>query len=197
MNIAGTGADITTIANISRRGFLHGILGSGALLLGAHYVPMLLDSDETVPDKMRLDPATFHPNVFVGIDVDGTVHIVASRSEMGTMIRTTLPMIVADELDADWKRVKIEQAIGDLRYGDQNTNGSHSIRNFFDIMRQAGATARLMLIQAAAQQWGIRPPSALPICTLSCIRLPLGVLGTANLPRQHRSAGSKKRRFAI
>ena len=63
--------------------------------------------------------------------------------------------MVADELDADWKRVKIEQAIGDKRYGDQNTNGSHSIRSFYDTMREAGATARCMLIQAAAQQWGV------------------------------------------
>src|SRR5258708_39907931 len=69
--------------------------------------------------------------------------------------RTTLPLVVADELDADWKRVKIEQAIGDSRYGDQNTDGSHSIRSFYDAMRQAGATARFMLIQAAAQQWGV------------------------------------------
>jgi isoquinoline 1-oxidoreductase beta subunit len=63
--------------------------------------------------------------------------------------------VVADELDADWKRVKIEQAIGDKRYGDQNTDGSHSIRSFYDAMREAGATARFMLIQAAAQQWGV------------------------------------------
>jgi isoquinoline 1-oxidoreductase beta subunit len=77
---------------------------------------------------------------------------------MGTTSRTTLPLIVADELDADWKRVKIEQAIGDSRYGDQNTDGSHSIRSFYDAMRQAGATARFMLIQAAAKQWGV--PSA-------------------------------------
>jgi isoquinoline 1-oxidoreductase beta subunit len=74
---------------------------------------------------------------------------------MGTTSRTTLPLVVADELDADWKRVKIEQAIGDKRYGDQNTDGSHSIRSFYDAMREAGATARFMLIQAAAKQWGV------------------------------------------
>src|SRR5208337_5355479 len=85
-------------------------------------------------------------------------YIVAHRSEMGTAIRTSLPLVVAEEMDADWKRVKIEQAIGDPRYGDQNTDGSHSIRSFFDTMRQAGATARFMLIQAAAKQWRV-PPS--------------------------------------
>src|SRR6202171_3910418 len=76
---------------------------------------------------------------------------------MGTTSRTPLPLVVADELDADWKRVKIEQAIGDTRYGDQNTDGSHSIRSFYDAMREAGATARFMLIQAAAKQWGVPP----------------------------------------
>jgi len=101
------------------------------------------------------DRATFHPNLFVGIQQDGTVYIVAHRSEMGTTIRTSLPLVLADELDADWKRVKIDQAIGDKRYGDQNTDGSHSIRSFFDTLRQCGAAARLMLIQAAAEQWSV------------------------------------------
>jgi len=132
-------------------------VGSGALLLGAQYAPGLLWGDESGAGRARADSAAFHPSVFVGIDVDGTVHIVAARSEMGTNIRTTLPLIVAEELDADWQRVKIEQAIGDPRYGDQNTDGSHSVRNFYETMRQAGASARYMLIQAAAQQWGVSP----------------------------------------
>jgi isoquinoline 1-oxidoreductase beta subunit len=95
------------------------------------------------------------PSVFVGIDTDGTVYLVAARSEMGTSSRTSVPLILADELDADWKRVKIEQAVGDLRYGDQDTDGSHSVRDGFVTMREAGATARLMLAQAAAQKWGV------------------------------------------
>jgi isoquinoline 1-oxidoreductase subunit beta len=144
---------MNSIANLSRRGFLKGIFGSGALILGAHYLPTILWADASVPTPADL--ATLHPNIFVGINPDGTVHIVAHRSEMGTAIRTSLPMIVADELDADWKRVKIDQAIGDPRYGDQNTDGSHSIRSFYDTMRQAGATARFLLIQAAAQQWRV------------------------------------------
>jgi isoquinoline 1-oxidoreductase subunit beta len=149
---------MNAISNLSRRGFLKGVVGSGALILGAHYVPTLLRADESAPNPTQADLATLHPNMFVGVDTDGTVHIVAHRSEMGTVIRTSLPMVVADELDADWKRIKVEQAIGDPRYGDQNTDGSHSIRSFYDTMRQAGATARFMLIQAAAQQWGV-PPS--------------------------------------
>jgi isoquinoline 1-oxidoreductase beta subunit len=146
---------MSAIYNLSRRGFLKGVVGSSAFVLGAHYVPAILWADEPVPNRTEADLATLHPNLFVGIDTDGTVHIVAHRSEMGTVIRTSLPMVVADELDADWKRVKVEQAIGDARYGDQNTDGSRSVRGFYDTMRQAGATARFMLIQAASQQWGV------------------------------------------
>ena len=149
---------MSSITNVSRRGFLKGLAGAGALVLGAYYVPKALRHDDAAPGRTDADRATLHPNAFVGIDTDGTVYIVAHRSEMGTVIRTTLPMVVADELDADWKRVKIDQAIGDPRYGDQNTDGSHSVRSFFDVMRQAGATARFMLVLAAAQKWGV-PPS--------------------------------------
>ena len=103
----------------------------------------------------KADAAALHPSVYLGIDPDGTVHIVTHRSEMGTGIRTSLPMVAADELDADWARVKIEQGIGDASYGDQNTDGSKSIRDFFDAFRQAGASARVMLVQAAAAQWQV------------------------------------------
>ena len=70
------------------------------------------------------------PASISAFEPDGSVIIVAHRSEMGTGIRTSLPMVVAEELDADWKRVKIQQAIGDKKYGDQNTDGSNSIRSF-------------------------------------------------------------------
>ncbi len=146
---------MSQIENVSRRRFLTGgIIAAGALVLGVRYYHKLSSGDK-LPHDTKADHATLHPSVYLGIDPDGTVWIVAHRSEMGTTSRTTLPLVVADELDADWKRVKIEQAIGDSRYGDQNTDGSHSIRSFYDAMRQAGATARFMLIQAAAQQWGV------------------------------------------
>jgi isoquinoline 1-oxidoreductase subunit beta len=145
---------MSEIENVSRRRFLAGgVVAAGALVLGVRYHKLL--AGEKLPVTTNAEHATLHPSVYLGIDPDGTVWIVASRSEMGTTSRTTLPLIVADELDADWKRVKIEQAIGDKRYGDQNTDGSHSIRSFYDAMRQAGATARFMLIQAAAHQWGV------------------------------------------
>src|SRR5437899_6534281 len=99
--------------------------------------------------------AALQPNVYLAIDTAGTTYIIAHRSEMGSGSRTALPRIVADELDADWARVKIVQAIGDEKYGDQDTDGSHSVRSFFDTLREAGATARLMLVRAAAAQWGV------------------------------------------
>ena len=146
---------MSAIENVSRRGFLKGLGAAGALVVGAYYAPKILHRYESDHVRTDADNATLHPNVFVGVETDGTVWIVAHRSEMGTVIRTTLPLVVADELDADWKRVKIDQAIGDPRYGDQNTDGSHSVRSFFDVVRLSGATARFMLIRAAAQHWGV------------------------------------------
>jgi isoquinoline 1-oxidoreductase beta subunit len=146
---------MSLIENVSRRRFLTGgVIAAGALVLGVRYYPKLMSRDK-LPHDTNADHATLHPSVYLGINPDGTVWIVAHRSEMGTTSRTTLPLIVADELDADWKRVKIEQAIGDKRYGDQNTDGSHSIRSYYDAMREAGATARFMLIQAAAHEWKV------------------------------------------
>ncbi len=142
------------IANVSRRGFLKGVASAGALVLSVRLVPDYLWATET-PAGTEADRAVLHPNIFVGIDTDGTVHIVAHRSEMGTGSRTALPLVLADELDADWKRVKIEQAIGDARYGSQDTDGSQSVREFYSVMREAGATARAMLTQAAAGQWKV------------------------------------------
>ena len=142
------------ILNVSRRGFLQGLVSAGALVLSVRLVPEALWATETAAGS-HVDGTAFHPSVFLGIDTDGTVYLVAARSEMGTSSRTSVPLILADELDADWKRVKIEQAIGDPKYGDQDTDGSHSVRDGFVTMREVGATARLMLTQAAAQKWGV------------------------------------------
>jgi len=147
---------MSAIENVSRRGFLKGLVAAGGLVLAVRFYPEIT-GHERAPGSNQADLAKFHPNVFLGINPDGTVYIVAHRSEMGTTSRTSLPLVVADELDADWKRVKIEQAIGDPKYGSQNTDGSQSIRGFYDVMRMAGATGRLMLIQAAARQWGVDP----------------------------------------
>ena len=139
------------IENVSRRGFLKGTLSAGAFVLAAGYVWHFV-SEQSSP---RIAP--LHPSVYVGVETDGTVYIVAHRSVMGNSSRTSLPLILADELDADWNRVKIEQALGDPRYGSQDTDGSKSVRDFFNSMREAGATTRLMLVRAAAQQWAVSP----------------------------------------
>jgi isoquinoline 1-oxidoreductase beta subunit len=136
---------------VSRRGFFGNVFSAGALVLGTEVSPARAATSENTA-------TTWQPSVYLGINTDGAVVIVAHRSEMGQGSRTSVPMILADELDADWSKVRIEQAIGDPRYGRQDTDGSRSIRDFFTPMREAGATARLMLIRAAAGQWGV-PPS--------------------------------------
>src|SRR2546428_3924609 len=96
------------------------------------------------------------PLAFVSIAEDGTVTIVCHRSEMGQGVRTGMPMIVADELEADWKRVRVAQAPGDeKRFGNQDTDGSRSTRHFFEPMRRCGAAARAMLEAAAADRWKV------------------------------------------
>jgi isoquinoline 1-oxidoreductase beta subunit len=134
---------------VSRRGFLGTVFSAGAFVLGAQILP-----DDAFAAGTSGAPV-FQPTVYLGIEPDGRVIITAHRSEMGTGIRTALPMVLADELDVDWKDVRIEQAIGDKKYGDQNTDGSTSIRSFYEAMRQSGATARLMLERAAAAKWGV------------------------------------------
>ncbi len=93
--------------------------------------------------------------LFIALQADGTVVITCHRSEMGQHARTAVAQIVADELEADWDRIAIDQAPGDKRYGDQNTDGSRSIRFNLERLRLAGATVRHMLRDAAAQQWGV------------------------------------------
>ncbi len=143
---------MNTIESVSRRVFLRGALVGGAFVLSARLIPEKLWAAEG-----EAAAAPFEPSLWMSIAPDGTVTIVAHRSEMGCGSRTALPLVVADELDAEWSRVKIEQAIGDPKYGEQDTDGSHSVRSNFDLMRQVGATGRMMLISAAAAQWGVSP----------------------------------------
>ena len=132
--------------NLSRRNFL-GV--SGVFVLGA----CLPSCARTPRPPVATEP--FVPNLFLALEPDGTVHVTAHRSEMGQGIRTALAQVVADELDADWSRVVVDQADGDAKYGDQNTDGSRSILLNYERLRTAGAAARLMLRQAAAQHWGV------------------------------------------
>ncbi|HEY1746160.1 MAG TPA: molybdopterin cofactor-binding domain-containing protein [Xanthobacteraceae bacterium] len=145
------------IANVSRRGILKSVAGAGVFVLAAQF-PAVRSAMAyaTGADKMPHGVVT-NPHIFVSIDKDGIVTIVASRAEMGNgAARTSLPMIVADELDADWSRVRVVQSPGDEEtYGNQDTDGSRSVRHFIQPMRQVGAGARKMLENAAAKRWGV------------------------------------------
>jgi len=147
-----------TLDSTSRRRFLQAASAAGGLVLVAGYPGEGEAADE--PKKYGADGM---PNgwvdsalVFVSLAPDGTVSIVCHRAEMGQGVRTSMPMIVADELEADWKRVKVVQAPGDeKKYGNQDTDGSRSTRHFFMPMRTCGASARMMLERAAAEKWKV------------------------------------------
>ena len=140
---------MTVITNLSRRDLLKGTAATSGLVLGFHV------GFRKFPFAEAAEMPPFQPNAFLSIDDTGLVTIVASRSEMGTGIKTDLPLVLADELEADWNRVKVVQGQGDPKYGDQNTDGSRSTWQFFGPMRTAGATARQMLETAAAQTWNV------------------------------------------
>jgi len=136
---------MANIQNLSRRGVIKGAAVASGLVLGFHL------GFRHFPQAEAARTWPFQPNVYLAIDETGLVSIMAHRSEMGTGIKTDLPLIVADELEADWKRVKVVQAEGDARYGDQNTDGSRSTWQFYQAMREAGAAARQMLEAAAGK----------------------------------------------
>jgi hypothetical protein len=130
------------LQNVSRRRFLGGALSTGAFVVASQVLPEpIWAQDATI--KTHAQSAPLHPSIYLGIEPDGTVFIVTHRSEMGTGIRTSLPLVAADELDADWSRVRVEQGLGDAAYGSQNTDGSCSIRDFYDAFRRAGAGCTL------------------------------------------------------
>ncbi|MBV9982659.1 molybdopterin cofactor-binding domain-containing protein [Bradyrhizobium sp.] len=144
------------IENVSRRSVVKALGLAGGFVLAA---PVLsrpaLAAYETGADKMP-HGVVIDPRVFVAIAPDGTVTILAHRAEMGTGVRTSLPLIVAEEMEADWSRVRVEQAHGDeVKYGNQDTDGSRSTRHYLMPMRQIGASARAMLEAAAAKRLGV------------------------------------------
>jgi len=134
---------------LSRRDFVGAGIAAGAGLVIGFYLPHGGGSRKE----------SFSPNAYLRITPDNKVTIVVARSEMGQGVRTALPMILAEELEADWKQIEIEQAGASTLFGDQTTGGSASIRTTWDPMRKAGAIAREMLISAAALTWGV-PRSA-------------------------------------
>ncbi len=141
-----------TISNVSRRQFIKsaGVL-SGGLVLGISLPTNALAGLEIESNS------TFNPNAFIHIAENGDTLIYCGRCEMGQGISTALPAAVADELEADWQRVSVEQGDGDKKYGPQATGGSASIRRMYHPMREAGAAAKEMLVLAAAKVWKISP----------------------------------------
>ncbi|MBT1450036.1 molybdopterin-dependent oxidoreductase [Glaciecola sp. XM2] len=137
---------------IDRRQFLKGTaIAAGGLFIG---VSLPMSSLAASSDKAT----EFNPNAFIHLQENGDLLIYCGRCEMGQGISTALPSVVADEMEADWSRVRVEQAEGDQdKYGSQATGGSASIRTMYEPMRQAGASAREMLVAAAAKVWNTSP----------------------------------------
>lgn len=132
-----------TRIRISRRAFLGAGVAAAGLWLGLF------------PAAAAPAAGDFRPSVFIRITADNLVTIVCHRSEMGQGVRSSLPVLIADELGASMAHVKVVQGDADKAYGDQNTDGSSSIRQSFSELRYLGATARVMLITAAARRWGV------------------------------------------
>lgn len=141
-------------AGIDRRAFLKIATIAGGGLMLAFRLDAAVAADAASPSALA-------PNAFLRIAPDGAIVIYAKAPEIGQGVKTSLPMIVAEELDADWSMVRVEQAAVDpARYGNQVAGGSRSIPTGWDQLRRAGAVARAMLVAAAAQLWGV-PASAL------------------------------------
>src|SRR5262245_20938449 len=143
-----------TAKTLNRRTFLKVSAASGALLVGG-YLPGL--REQSVAEAAGV----FEPNVWVKMTADDSVTIMLSMLEMGQGVMTSMPMLVAEELDIDWTKVKTEWAPADPRYGNPNfggaqlTAGSNSVRGMWKLLREAGATARAVLVTAAAQTWNV------------------------------------------
>ncbi|WLG66593.1 xanthine dehydrogenase family protein molybdopterin-binding subunit [Pseudomonas brassicacearum] len=149
--------DDFVLSNLSRRGFLKGASATGVLVLAATWgLPEAFAEEKKFGAEGMPHGAVDDPKVYVSIAADGSVTVICNRSEMGQGVRTSLSMVVADELEADWARVKVQQAPADeARFGNQDTDGSRSMRHWYEPMRRCGAAARTMLEQAAAAQWKV------------------------------------------
>jgi isoquinoline 1-oxidoreductase subunit beta len=174
----------------SRRQFLiisaitAGVAGTGLLIgfnvIGRQSKAGKRSSTPVAPTK------SFSSNAWVRIDADNTVTIWVAKSEMGQGVLTALAMLIAEELDADWAKVRVEQAVADRLYGDQKTDGSSSVSDTFSNLRFVGASVRALFVAAAAQTWGVdqstcRTEKGVVIHTLSGKRLPYGdLIGVAS-----------------
>ena len=140
-----------TLEKQSRREFIKVVSLSGTGLFLASFVPL---KGMEILEKGG-EPKIFSPSAFIKIDSNGQVTIIVPKSEMGQGVFTSIPMLVAEELEVDWKKIKVENAFSDKKFGNQSTGGSTSIRRTWEPLRVAGATAKAMLISAAAARWKI------------------------------------------
>ena len=135
----------------SRRSFLQvTALSCGTMMLGLRMAEPNKASAQAPPGQPPFDA-----KAFIKIAPDGTVTLISRNPEIGQGIRNMLPMMIAEELDVDWKSVKVEQAGLDAKYGLQTTGGSRAASNNWIPMRQVGAAGRQMMIAAAAKTWGV------------------------------------------
>lgn len=156
------GTDALFIASTSSRRTWLKAMSTGGLLLAVNQAGDVFAQTAAPPAPVKYagdrmpGGVVDNPLVFVSIGADGSVTVVCHRSEMGQGVRTSIPMMVADELEADLKRVRVVQAPGDhATYGNQNTDGSRSIRHSGDALRRVGSAARSMLETAAAAKWNV------------------------------------------
>jgi len=146
---------MTMSATLNRRSFLQVTAAAGGGLLVGTYLPSFTDGEKVEA------AGVFEPNVWIKVNGDDTVRIMLTMLEMGQGVMTSMPMLVAEELDFDWTKIKTEWAGADPKYGNPNfggqqlTAGSNSVRGMWKVLREAGATARVMLVTAAAQTWGV------------------------------------------
>ena len=142
-------------STLNRRSFLQVSAAAGGGLLVGACLPSWTGTD------LVNAAGSFEPNVWIKVNADDTVRIMLTMLEMGQGVMTSMPMLVAEELDFDWSRIKTEWAGADPKYGNPNfggqqlTAGSNSVRGMWKVLRESGATARVMLVQAAAQTWGV------------------------------------------
>jgi isoquinoline 1-oxidoreductase beta subunit len=139
-------------AIVPRRDFLKSSAAAGAALLLPFHLSGKLRARQIFASSAS---TSFSPNAWLELSSDGDVKIWCGKSEMGQGVRTSLPMIVAEELSCDWRRVQVVQADLDPKFGDQLTGGSGSVRDSYANLRKAGAAAREMLLSAAATQWSV------------------------------------------